>query len=225
MASYNARLLDRCMDMAQKNHYLKGEPERQLFQEDVFTLSSLTNKPFACMSVNYTKADKKGRVRIGGPHWYSADPTFAGQDMIVALGAFKVAIYSNKAELVCEHDRAYGSAPTSTTNPASQLAVLAHRPGGWINSQVRAELPDQLRDHFDKLDRPDLSSGLRLMRDQTALSGWDATVAAMEFTFAACGRIDAASVELAVARQETGSIAYDEPVDLTVYNVMMGGVR
>lgn len=224
VANYNARLLNRCMDMAQKDHYLKGEPERQLFQEDAFALSSLPDKPFDCVSINYAKADKKGRVRIGGPHWYSTDPIFAGQDMIVALGAFKVTIYSNEAELICEHDRAYGSAPTSTTNPASQLATLAHRPGGWVNSQVRAELSDQLRDYFDTLDKSELSSGLRLMRDQTALSGWEATVGAMEATLEACGRIDAASVALAAARQETKPIVYDEPVDLAVYDSMMGGI-
>lgn len=44
MDNYNVRLLDRCMDMAQKDHYLKGEPECQLFQEDVFALSSLPDK-------------------------------------------------------------------------------------------------------------------------------------------------------------------------------------
>lgn len=225
MANYNTRLLNRCMDMAQKDHYLKGEPERQLFQEDVFALSCLPDKPFACVSINYAKADKKGRIRIGGQHWYSTDPTFAGQEMIVALGAFKVTIYSNEAGFVCEHDRAYGSAPTSTTNPASQLAVLAHRPGGWINSQVRAELPDQLRDHFDLLNKPDLSAGLRLMRDQSALSGWDVTVSAMESVFAACGHIDEPSVSLAAARQVSGTIAYDEPVDLAVYDALMGGAR
>lgn len=145
--------------------------------------------------------------------------------MIVTLGAFKVTIYSNEAEFVCEHDRAYGSAPTSTTNPASQLALLARRPGGWINSQVRANLPDQLRKHFDSLDKPDLVAGLRMMRDQAAASGWDNTVSAMETTFAACGYIDAPSVALSAARQASGTITYDEPVDLSVYDALMGGAQ
>lgn len=54
------------MDMAQKNYYLKGKPERQLFQEDVFALSSLSAKPFSCVSIKYAKMDKKGCLCIGG---------------------------------------------------------------------------------------------------------------------------------------------------------------
>jgi len=222
---YNSRLLDRCMDMAGKDHYLKGEPERQLFQEDAFALLSLPEKPFSCVTIRYPKTDKKGRVRIDGQHWYSTDPAFAGQEMIVALGAFKVTIYTNEAEFVCEHDRAYGSAPSSTADPASQLALLAHRPGAWANSQVRASLPDQLRDHFDSLDKPGLAAGLRLMRDQSAASGWDATVGAMEAVLSACGRIDGPSVALSAARTASGTVAYDEPVDLAAYDAIMGGAR
>ena len=38
------------------------------------------------------------------------------------------------------------------------------------------------------------------------------------------GRLDEASVAIAAARAEGGSISYDEPVDLGVYDAMLEGV-
>ncbi len=126
--------------------------------------------------------------------------------MIAVLGTFKVAICSSEAEYVCEYDRALAS----TADPASQPALPARRPGGWTNSQVRAGLPDRLRESFDSLDKPDLGAGFRLMRGQAAASGRDAAVGAVESAFAACGRVDAPSVALSAARQASGAMTYDD---------------
>lgn len=61
---------------------------------------------------------------------------------------------------------------------------------------------------MDSLGRSDLKAELRLMRDQAAASGWDATVQAMAGALLATGRIDRASV----------AVEYDEPVDLSAYD-------
>ena len=44
----------------------------------------------------------------------------------------------------------------------------------------------------------------------------------MECALQSTGRLDEASVAVAAARAEGGSIAYDEPVDLSVYDAAMG---
>ena len=43
----------------------------------------------------------------------------------------------------------------------------------------------------------------------------------METALRLTGRLDEASVAMAAARAEGGSISYDEPVDLSVYDVML----
>ena len=43
----------------------------------------------------------------------------------------------------------------------------------------------------------------------------------METALRLTGRLDEASVAIAAARAEGGSISYDEPVDLSVYDVML----
>ena len=221
-AKYNAKLPAMCMELS-KDHYLKGEPEEQLFVEDRFAMAGLPDKPFDVVRYERPKADKKGKVKLDGRHWYSADPALAGRELIAAMRATTVSLYTASGEFVCEHQRAYGKAPTDTSDPASQLAVLAVKAGGWINSQVRFAIPDELREHMDSLPKADLRAELRVMRNQNAVSGWDATVEAMVACLALTGRIDEAGVSLAAARAATGEVAYDEPVDLSEYDRAIGG--
>ncbi len=221
MDAYNAKLPAMCMGLC-KDHYIKGEPEGQLFMEDRLAMAGLPPKPFEAVRYERPTADKQGKVKLDGRHSYSTDPSLAGCELIAALGATKVTVYTASGEFVCEHERAYGAGPTDTCDPASQLAVLAVKAGGWVNSRVRFAVPDDLREHMDSLPKPDLRAELRMMRDQCALTGWDATVAAMEAALAATGRIDAASVSVAAARIAGGSIVYDEPVDLSEYDRMAG---
>ena len=192
--AFNARLLDRSMALSDKAHWIKGENELQLFVEDRFAMMGLPPAPFSVVRYEVRKADRLGKVRVGGPHLYSADPSLA------------------------EHRRAYGDAPTDTADPASQLALLCQRPGAWANSKVRSAIPDDLRGHMDSLGKSDLKAELRLMRDQAAASGWDATVQAMAGALLATGRIDRASVAVGAARIAGGAVEYDEPVDLSAYD-------
>lgn len=134
------------------------------------------------------------------------------------IGATTVTVATRDGAVVAEHPRAYGAAPTDTSDPASQLALLCRRPGAWANSKARASLPDALRAHMDSLPRADLKAELRLMRDQAAETGWAATVEAMAGALAATGRVDRASVAVCAARILGGGISYDEPVDLSEYD-------
>ena len=222
--TFNLRLLDKCMSMADKEHWIKGKPERQLFEEDRFALFGLPEKPFECVTYVVRTADKKGKVSVGekGRHRYSTRPSLAGKKVTVGLRAAKVEVYTSDGEFVCEHRRAYGAAPTDTSDPAAQLAALAWHPGAWENSLVRASLPDDLREHMDSLGKDGLKAGLRIMRDRAKTSGWTATLQAVEAAFAATGRIDAASVAVSAARATSGAVEYDVDTDLSEYDEFMG---
>ena len=225
--AYNARLLDRSLAMSDKRHWIKGERELELFQRDRLALLGLPEKPFECVTYVTRTADKKGKVSVGtkGRHLYSSIPELARQELIVGLRAASVEIYDPDGTFVCSHPRAYGDAPTDSSEPTSQLGLLAYNIGAWGNSRVRASLPDALREHMDSLETEDLKAEVRLMRDQSRTSGWAATVQAMEVALASTGRIDDASVAVVAARMDSGTIAYDEPVDLGVYDVFMGAAR
>ena len=216
--AFNARLLDRSMALSDKRHRIKGENELQLFVEDQFAMVGLPPVPFTVVRYEVRKADKPGKVRLDGPHLYSSDPSLAGSELVCGIGATTVTVATRDGAVVAEHPRAYGDAPTDTTGPASQLALLCRRPGEWANSKVRSALPGGLREHMDSLGGPDLRAKLRLMRGQAAASGWDATVQAMAGAPLATGRIDRASVAVGAARIAGGAVAYDERVDLSAYD-------
>lgn len=221
---YNARLLDRCMSLSGKEHWIKGEPEEQLFVEDRFAMAGLPGKAFNVARYERRKADKQGKVRIDGSHLYSTDPSLSANEVTVELTATRIVVYDGDGERVCEHERAYGDAPTDTTDPGSQLALLCFKSHAWRNSQVRSAMPDGLRGWMDSLDAADLRSELRMLRDENARSGWDVTLQAAEMAFGACGRVDAASMAVSAARIASGetAIVYDEPVDLAEYDDALG---
>ena len=219
---FNKKLLDRCMELGGKNHWKKGEPEAQLFVEDRFAMAGLAEAPFNVVKWVRAKANKQGKVQLDGRHFYSSDPSLAGRELIVGLGATEVSVYDGSGAFVCTHPRAYGSAPTDTVDPASQLALLCMKAGGWTESRVRSAIPDDLRDYMDTLDKPALRDNLRTMRDACAEYGWTATVEAMCTALGATGRIDKPSVEVAAARSLSGSVDYDEKVDLSVYDRALG---
>ncbi len=173
LESYNARLMGLCMGLSEKDHWRKGEPESQLFVEDSFAMAGLPERPFRVVRWVRPKANRQGKFSCDGPHWYSSDPSLAGQELIVGLGATTVEVYTSGGAFVCAHERAYGGAPTDSSDPASQLPLLAAKAGGWHESRVRAALPDELRGHMDALDRTALRAELRIMRDQCAHAGWD----------------------------------------------------
>lgn len=219
-AHFNETLLDRCMGLSDKAHWLKGESERQLFVEDAFALSGLPSTRFAAIRYERLKSDKQGKVRVDGCHLYSSAPEFACRDLIVGLGAEDVKVYADDAHMICEHRRVYGSAPSDSSDPANQLPLLCARPGAWRNSLVRTALSEDLRQYLDSRSKDDLKRDLRLMRNESARSGWSAMLKSLEDSFSLTGRIDEASVCVGAMRAASGidKIAYDEPVDLGIYD-------
>jgi len=227
LSAYNRHLLERCSALSDKEHYRKGEPESQLFIEDTFALMGLPEKAFDAVRYERHKADKYGKVVLGGNHRYSSDPAFAKSDMIVGIRATTIAIYDEDGTLIAKHERVYGNAPSDSAEPARQLSLLCLKPGGWGNSLVRADLSEDLRGYMDGLDRQSLKPLLRLMRDEQAISGYATTIQSMESVFAATGSLDPASVTVNAARISSGdeTIHYDDPVDLSVYDKVFAEVR
>ena len=219
LAAYNRHLMPKCLALSDgKVHWSKGEPESQLFVEDRFALAGLPAKEFRVVRWETPRTDKQGRFRLEQVHVYSTSPELACTEVIVGIGADTVSCYTPGGRLVCEHERAYGSAPTDSEEPASQLALLCVKVNAWPNSQVRASIPEQLRDHMDGLGKQDLKAELRIMRNQAAQSGYSVAVGAMSDALASTGRVDEASVAVAAARAASGPIVYDEPVDLGAYD-------
>ena len=223
LENYNTRLLDRCMERSDKDHYAKGESELALFMEDKVALKELPEAPFDVVNYEHAKTDKQGYVCLEGRHRYATSPSFACRKAIVAKRAFSISIHDEDGALICTHERAYGEQPTSSDDPLSQLNVLCMKLRGWQNSQVRFSLPDDLRCALDAMEAPERSDALRTLRNVASESGYAAAVDAMAKCVELTGSVDVASVETMAACAGTVCAQYDDPADLSVYDSVFSG--
>jgi hypothetical protein len=149
----------------------------------------------------------------------------AKQPVIVGFTAFNIEIYDENATLICKHKRQYGSAPTDSTDPSSQLSTLVRKTNGWRNSKVRDAFSEDFKLYLDELPKEDLREALRLLHRESQKNGWGETLTAAEQAFYATKRLDEASVAMGVARSKSGIIDYGYETDLCEYDelVAMGG--
>lgn len=226
LAAFNRRLASDSLALSyEKPHYLSGVAEGELFLDDSLALLGLPGTPYDVVRYERRRADKQGKFTLG-VHRYSSDPSLAGRDLVVGLRALTVEVFDPDGTLVAAHPRAYGDAPTDTSDPARQLPLLCNRPAAWPNSLVRASMPDPLRAYGDALaERGEVGGLLRALRDESASSGYAAALAAAEGVLAATGQVDPADLALAAAVASSGGapVAYDEPVDLSVYDAAFAG--
>lgn len=180
MPSFNARLLERCLALGDKDHYRKGGRETDLFAEDRKALLALPETRFDVAAWKRMKADKYGIVTVEGRHRYAAGPEHAGRELIVGLRAFEVRAAR------CLRGPHHDASARLRRQPHQQQAARpcrsgcrGDRPGAWPNSQVREALPDPLREWLDGQARAVLAEGLRTLRQAERESGWANAVAAM----------------------------------------------
>ena len=220
------KLLNACLDFSNKQHWQKGENELELFQEDKQAMSVLPEKPFNVVRYEKMKTDKLGKVIIEGNHAYSVSPELAKQSVSVCFTAFNIEIYDENATCICKHKRLYGSAPTDSIDPSSQLLTLVRKTIGWKNSKVRDAFSEDFKLYLDSLSKEDLRESLRLLHRESKKNGWGETVIAAEQAFSATKRLDEASVAMSAARAKSGIVDYGYETDLSEYDdlvAMRGG--
>ena len=224
--AFNERLLRDSLDMsAEKRHHRLGVPELELFGEDRAALAELPPVGYQCVRWETRRCSKQGVFTLGGIHRYSAGPAYAGKEVAVAVGAFRVRVVDEgTGEVVAEYEREWGSVPTDSSDPVLQLRPLCMRPAGWRDSVVRQSLPRELVELLDGEGGADLGRDLRVLRDASAQHGWQAAVRGMEAALRATGGVDGASVELSAAVAASGGtrVEYDEEPDLGEYDRAVG---
>ena len=77
--------------------------------------------------------------------------------------------------------------------------MLAKNPGAWLNSGVRQDVPQILRNYMDSLEKPALKNALRLMSDLNRERGYSATIEAMDLA-AHSGNLNKSDVAILAAR-------------------------
>ena len=101
------------------------------------------------------------------------------------------------------------------TKRSTGLKTIEHK------HRVRDAMPDPLREWIDAQDEATRRDSLRALLHADGESGWRAAVAGMLEILESTGGTDRAGVWLAAARHASGlgPVAYDDPVDLSEYDI------
>ena len=169
MEEYNKTLLPKHEKKAAEIHYKKGIKISELFEEDKKALLSLPRKPFDVCRYDYFKADGYGKICIDGKHYYSTKPENHDGKVLAGIRAHYIDIFNDDGSVLVRHRRKYGEKRTDTLDYSTSLAVLSKNAGAWMNSGVRRDMPDALREYMDSQEKSILKSQLKLMSTLTEL--------------------------------------------------------
>lgn len=147
--SFNQGFLDRCDALGEEKHYRKQQPIKDLLAMDRCEGLPLPRTVFTPARVETRIADKEGRVKIGGT-LYLASPALYGLQVTVSIHHDHIEFFDPDGELVRSLPRDYSHSPTTITDTAPLLSLLATRPGAWGESPLRSHMPPELVMHLDE---------------------------------------------------------------------------
>lgn len=198
--TYNRKLLHAHKKKASEGHYKKGTQISALFEEDRAALYPLPGRKFHVCRYEHLKADGYGKVCIGGKHYYSTRPEYAGKrDVLVGIKAHYIDIYNNDGKILVRHKRQYGDARTDTNDYSTTVAMLLRHPNSFQNSGVRLELTEPLRKYLDHVEKPVLKDCLSLLQELTEGYSFHAAVRAMDIALHG-GKIRSGDAKIAIER-------------------------
>ena len=216
---YNKMLLEECMGRARYKHYRKGEQIASLFEEDCYALRALPIKPFDCIRYQDYKTDKYGNITVGDRFRYSSSPSLALKRVTVGFSSDEITIYDSQGTLIATHWRLYGSDAAESIDPSSSLRLLVTRPGGWRNSQIRASLPESLRNFIDAQDKPSIKACLKTLSEVSEQTDYTTAIEAAWNVYQRTGDMSTSDVAVLAARITNGDgIFYEDEVDLQSYD-------
>lgn len=199
MVEFNTKLLPMHEQKASEDHYKKGIRISELFEEDRRALFPLPRTSFDVCRYEYFKADGYGKICIDGKHHYSTRPENNGRKVLAGIRAHYIDILNGDGSILVRHRREYGDKRTDTTDYSTSLAVLSKNAGAWMNSGLRLNVPDVLREYLDNQEKSIRKSHLKLMSSLTDEYGYDAAVKAMEMALSN-GSINESDVSVLAAR-------------------------
>ena len=175
----NKVLLERCDRLGDKPHWRRKIPIKDLFAQDIQAGLALPGVGFDPVRYESRKADKYGHLQVGS-NTYAAGPVFARRSLTVGIRHDVVEILDEQASVLRRFPRIFGVHPETIMEPSGVLALLAHRPGAWANSPVRAVVSDPVRDWLDTAQTEDRRRLLTALDKASEAAGFETAVQAAE---------------------------------------------
>lgn len=176
----NRLLLQRCDELAAREHWRKGASIGELFAEDAAAGLQLPGVGFDPVRYESRRADKTGKIVVDSVA-YLAGPAYHDRQLTVGIRHDVVEILDEHARPVIVFDRVFGRTEQTVFAAAQLLHALAVKPGAWTHSPVRELVTDPVRDWLDAARLPERARLLtRLDHAAAATSFTTAVTAAMQ---------------------------------------------
>lgn len=220
LVALNERLLAGCDRLLDGDHYREGVPVRGLLADDLSALLPLPGARFDCVRWERRRADREGRVEVDGT-LYCAGPYWHGRWMLVGLRAGSVEVMDERGRHAATLPRSWSGGGATVYDPATLIPAVTARPRSWEQSQLRASVPEAMREGMDRCGAAERRQVLRELRRASEAFGFERASAACAEVFSG-GRVpERASVDL-LCRAAAGA-APGGGADLSVYDGLMGG--
>ena len=177
---FNRRLLENGQKLMQKPHYKKQLAEADLFALDREALLPLPRQQFNVCRYEYARADGYGKICLDGKHYYSTTPEWAGQSVLIGVGAHSIEILRADGSVLVRHPRSFSNERSDHLDHSTSLALLLKNAGAWRNSGLRSNFSEPLRQVLDEQTRADLRKSLQLLSTLSDRYGFDTAMQAME---------------------------------------------
>ncbi|MGI6752599.1 MAG: IS21 family transposase [Anaerovoracaceae bacterium] len=172
--NYNQRLLIRCDEDSQREHYHKDRQICELHEEDKKALLKLPERRFEAAKYQKVKVDPYGFFSLNeGLHEYSSLPKYAGERIQIKLTAYQVIVLDEKMQELVVHERIYGNKKHRSTKRVPYLNQLAKKPGALKYTGIYSMLPDALKEYLDRCNKTDRGKVLQVVSRITDESGFE----------------------------------------------------
>jgi len=210
MQEWNQELFELCELDNAREHYKKEVPICELFQADKSAMLQLPRLPFEPCRYERVRTNKYGKFCLDGCHTYSSSPLYAGQELLVRIGAHYIEPLDLAGGAISRHIRQFGGERTDTTDWTTMLDQLIAKPGAWKNSAMREQVSYDLCYYLDDQDRSGFKHTLKILRDLASQYGLDIAITSMQEAITR-KRVQGMDVNAAVLAARISSYGLDTP--------------
>lgn len=159
-AALNEQLALFCVKEAEKAHYRRGIPIKELFKEDLAAMLSLPQEPFDAHSWSEATVTKDCRANFEGNE-YQLD-LVPGTKVLIKRYWNRLIFHTQRGVVVSEFKRSYGNRKDNI-DWTVELKMLCERPSAFNSSYLSSILPEEARDYLALLRAPKRAIILRAL--------------------------------------------------------------
>lgn len=209
-SQFNKDLYRACEKDADRGHYVKKVPIKNLFQEDLEAMSPINDVPYEVFKLEARKTDNYAKVTYDN-NKYSSSPKYAQDTIYVKATSDTISLLNKSYEVIVEHDRIYGKGGESM-KWLPYLKLISKRPMALKYTTFYNQLPDNWRKFLQSQDSEGKREGLVSL--YTMLQKTNMQTAENALTFAISNGVYDANSILAAYRTLTSETHEMQPMQM-----------